>query len=137
MPNSEMHLTKIKTHACSRYHLRGMANWSIARSFTLLCSFQIKMAFIAERTWESTVAIVISTNLKGWNPGQASKQADIEVKGHIILCTYTRNAPNSGQQNSMRLITNMRNTSNNEKIRYYICYYIGCVSTVPAPVLKI
>ncbi len=47
---------------------------------------------------------------KNWKAGikQASKQADIEVKGHI--CAYTRNAPNSeclGQQNGMRLIANM------------------------------
>jgi hypothetical protein len=40
---------------------------------------------------------------------QASKHADIGVKGHI--CAYTRNAPNSeylGQQDGMRLIMNMR-----------------------------
>ena len=36
---------------------------------------------------------MISTNLKRLDPGQASKRADIEVKGHIILCAYTQNAP--------------------------------------------
>jgi hypothetical protein len=87
----------------------GVANQSIILSFALLYSAQLEMALIAWRTSESTVASRFQLTLKGCNPGQASKRADIEVKGHI--CAYTRNAPNSeylGQQNSMRLITNMR-----------------------------
>ena len=39
----------------------------------------------------------------------ARKHADIEVKGHI--CAYTYNTTNSeylGQENGMRLVTNMR-----------------------------
>jgi hypothetical protein len=96
-------------HVCSRYRLGGVANRSIAQSFALLHSAQLETALIAWRTWESTVAIVISTNLKRLEPW-ASKQADIGVKGHII-CPYMWNAPNSeclGQQDSMHLITNMR-----------------------------
>ena len=42
-----MYIKNARTHAHSWYHLRGMANRSIARSFTLLHSAQVEMAFIA------------------------------------------------------------------------------------------
>ena len=57
---------------------------------------------------------MISTKLKRLEP--SGKRADIiEVKGHIILCAYTRNALKNEKnycgiikRKSMRLITNMR-----------------------------
>jgi hypothetical protein len=62
-----------------------------------------------------TVAIMISTNLKGWNlgPGLAGEHADIEVKGHI--CAYERNAPNN-KKNTVHQLSSGLNAKYDHKV---------------------
>ena len=75
-----MRLTKnsyIQVHVRSRPHISGVANRLIDR--TLICA--------AHYCTLMTVSIDISANLKRLEPW-ASKQADIEVEGHV--CPFLR-----------------------------------------------